>query len=383
MISIKNTIKNIYINSLKDYHSTVAEECPWVFSSYIPEPFYKENNSKFMLKHQNRRESLVLRDVFNNQGFNYLSMRYDKKINYNNLITEKPNIIFGMGKNFVELSKEFSKAKKIYYATGSYPWHQNHMVKKRTDEVNIKKGSSIPYYRTVLEDDRINISDFIIQIGSKYTVETYPEEYRKKIYTIRQSSFEFLNLDIIEKKKCASIKNYLWFGSGGSILKGLDLVLEYFSKQKNLHLHVVGNVDYDFKKIYKNELFNNPNIKFYGYLPIDSQKLKDIAMNCSFILFPSGSEGGLPGSVINMMRLGLIPIVSKYAASDEIFQTGGLIIKELEQNQMAATIEASQKYSEKELFEFFQCNYEHSKNNYNLETYKKDMTNVLEDILNN
>lgn len=61
-------------------------------------------------------------------------------------------------------------------------------------------------------------------------------------------------------------------GGAGPILKGLDLVLEYFRKHTELTLHVVGFIDDYFIKII--EADRMPNVLFHGYLNTSSLEFK-------------------------------------------------------------------------------------------------------------
>lgn len=36
----------------------------WVYISYIPDVYYNKKNTKYMLSHQNKREALVIGDIF-------------------------------------------------------------------------------------------------------------------------------------------------------------------------------------------------------------------------------------------------------------------------------------------------------------------------------
>ncbi|MDK0881997.1 glycosyltransferase [Clostridium perfringens] len=381
---MKKFLKKIIINIVPSYKSIIGKQNKKVICSYINDSFlFEKTNSNILLKHGNKREALVIRDVFNELGFNFYSIRYDKSMRINKYKKwSNPQIVFGIEPNFEKLSEKYNKSIKIYYATGAYKEHQNKMIKIRTDYVNEYKLSKIPYYRMVSENNAAFKADYIIQIGSKYTIETYPKELRDKIYTIRQSSFEFLNLNINDKKKAYKKNNYMWFGSNGSILKGLDILLEYFKNDPMVNLHIVGPIDDEFIDVFKEELFCTNNINYYGYIPIYDSKLIEIANKCSFIIYPSASEGGVPGSVLNMMKLGLIPILSKYASFDEIDQLG-IKIDELNQKQINKAIRKSKKLNEKELeIKFIECS-KYVNDNHTLKTFKEDFKRALLKILSN
>ena len=74
------------------------------------------------------------------------------------------------------------------------------------------------------------------------------------------------------------MKNFVWMGGGGAVLKGLDITLEAFSKMPEFNLHVLGpaSVEKDFIKEYKKELEETPNINYYGRVDVTGEKFKNI-----------------------------------------------------------------------------------------------------------
>jgi glycosyltransferase involved in cell wall biosynthesis len=62
-------------------------------------------------------------------------------------------------------------------------------------------------------------------------------------------------------------RNFLWFGSGGFIRKGLDLVLEAFAGMPEYHLTVCGPIEEerDFQQAFAKELYDTPNIHTLGW----------------------------------------------------------------------------------------------------------------------
>lgn len=361
------------------YEKVYNKSYPWVVVSYLTLPFYFRHFKAYMLSHQNRESTLIIFDVFRDLGLNFIGINFERQNITKFLPEEQVKIIFGLEPNFINFSKIYPSSLKIYFATGAYYKHQNRMIIKRTDEVNKKKGSSLAYNRLVPEHNSAHIADSILQIGSKYTLETYPVEIREKIRILRQNTFEFLNYDETHKKERFDRKTFLWFGSSGAILKGLDLVLDYFSKNKKYILHVVGPVEKDFQKVYEKELFYTSNIYFHGPLKINSKKLFKIAQESSFIIFPSASEG-CPGSVLNMMRLGMIPLVSKFAAFDTI-EDKGIIINDLSEDGIQEAVEKTEISNNEELLNLFKKNSSFVESNFNSETFYKDLKEYISEIL--
>jgi glycosyltransferase involved in cell wall biosynthesis len=115
------------------------------------------------------------------------------------------------------------------------------------------------------------------------------------------------NTNYVPKKS-----EFLWFFGSGVVHKGLDLLLEVFSKYGEFTLHVVGKVDRepDFMSIYRHELTALPNIRMHGPLRIDSERFREIIRDVFCFIAPSCSEGLSP-AVVTCMQIGLYPVLSR------------------------------------------------------------------------
>ena len=71
----------------------------------------------------------------------------------------------------------------------------------------------------------------------------------------------------------------------GSILKGLDIVIEYFMQNTQLKLHIVGPIDPDFKDYFQPRTKKYTNIIWYGFLHTYSEEFMNIAYKASLIYF--------------------------------------------------------------------------------------------------
>lgn len=339
---IKDSYYRLCCKILKTKHSyvsRVSKDGKWVLISYLPDVFYHQNNPFYMKVHQNRCEMIKINKVFNELGYNTIIVDYNS-----NEIPKDLNvdIIFGIEPAFVYLSQMYPNAYKIYYATGAYFEHQNKMIKARTDEFNKLFNTNLPYRRMVNIHNSIEISDCILQIGSKFTIETYPECYRRKISIIDQSSIDFKG---VFRRALTPTRNYIWLGSSGNVLKGLDLVLNYFIENPQYILYVVGPIEEDFREIYSKVMTDN--IHLCGFVNMDSQQFMKIAANCNFLIYPSASEG-MPGSVINLMKLGVIPLLSKWASIDDI-KSLGFMMKDLDIQSISMAVNWCNSLSNEEI----------------------------------
>lgn len=345
-----------------------------VIFSYINIVYYFFWIKKWMNTHGNKKEAMIIRDIFLNNGYNFYSLRFDG--NKSIKLLDNPTVIFGIEPNFEYLCNKYPNALKIYYATGSYFEHQNKSIITRTDNFNKKYGTNFPYVRLVKEHKSIEKADIIIQKGTKLTIETYPEEYRHKIKLISHSSFQFLEYDHNRKLKLYKKNRFLWFGSTGSILKGLDLVIEVFSKNTFLSLDIVGPIDAPFMEHFKEKIYSSSNIRYHGFLSISSSKMRNIADRNAFIILPSASEGNPPGSVINMMKLGLVPVVSLNAAFDEI-DDYGILIQSLDESGVQSAITKCMELTDEKLQQMFKKSNEYIDKNHTINKFTQDINEIL------
>jgi len=99
----------------------------------------------------------------------------------------------------------------------------------------------------------------------------------------------------------------MWIGSSGAIHKGLDILLDVFSKHPDLELYILGLNESD-RRLLSGMMGNN--VKNCGYIRIVGEEFASLAEKCGFVVLPSCSEG-LATAVITGMNHGLIPLVTR------------------------------------------------------------------------
>jgi len=158
-------------------------------------------------------------------------------------------------------------------------------------------------------------ADHITVFGNQFTLSTY--RYTKKpIYPLSISTTILLPWPD-GKDFNAARQRFLWFGSGGMVHKGLDLVLEAFAGMPEYHLTVCGPVqrEKDFEQVFYKELYATPNIHTIGWIDTQSSAFREIIANCVGLVYPSCSEGQ-SGAVVECLHAGLIPIISYESGVD-------------------------------------------------------------------
>jgi len=274
---------------------------------YIVEPF---RNLKENFHHQNYWQAKDFAKIIGAYGYNVDVINYnDRHAKLNNkyelIINMRPGLFNKYKKNVA------TNAKHVYYATGSDP----QFLKKQENErmYNLYRRKKIKLKQMRYEKSRpiaeYKSLDAMFFIGSSYNVHTFDSYPIKKISFIKNTGYSFLkNYDFSKK----SSKNFLFLAGTGLVPKGLDLLLEIFSKNKELNLYICTKLssDKEFCKLYKKELYELDNIHPIGFINIKSFDFAELAKKCTYIIAPSCSEGQ-SGSVLVGMSAGLIPIVSK------------------------------------------------------------------------
>ncbi|EKD55546.1 MAG: glycosyl transferase, group 1 family protein [uncultured bacterium] len=360
--------------------------------------FFKKNNYKSVLLSYLRRPFIegVKHYHTNNQECFYAAMIFDE-LNYNvdiveydytgNIDYSKYDVIYGFGWPLVNrfLNNTDKKIVSIYYATGMEDNYNNFMSLKRIKEFYNKKNryilSSARLERNLFTEQLVLV-DAIITLGNSLAAETY-KSFFNKVYNL--PSFFYKTKDYREilanKNFIDSRKKFLWFGSGGLIHKGLDILLEIFASRKDIDLHICGPVEKEseFVDLYCNELYKTNNIHCHGFIDINSSKFVEILSQCAFCIYPTCGEGGSPAVLTTVGNGGLIPVVTKEATVE--IGNFGVLISDISLESVAKAIDNCVNLSESELAAQSLAAGEYVNNNNSSEIYYVNLKKIISDIL--
>jgi len=146
---------------------------------------------------------------------------------------------------------------------------------------------------------------------------TWRESFRGAIYPFDNYGFPETRFLLDLKDFSVARRNFLFFGGREHVKKGLDLLLEIFPRHPDLNLYVGASLDYDymFCKCYHKELYYTHNVHQVGWVRVNSMDFYKLASMCAYVIHPSCTEGQ-PGSVVQCMYTGMIPVVTKEAGID-------------------------------------------------------------------
>lgn len=220
---------------------------------------------------------------------------------------------------------------KVLHAETAHHTFHNPAQDARRAALRERRGVELPPERRLEENRALEHADAITLVGNHFTASTYASDgplsaIGKPIFRVPLSNaFEYPYPE--ERDLATARRRFVWFGSGGLVHKGLDLVLEAFAGLPDLHLTVCGPVDRepDFEREYWRELYRTPNIRTEGWVDAaPGGRFQRIARESVATVYPSCSEGG-GGSVITCMHAGLIPVVTSEASVDVAPERGVLV----------------------------------------------------------
>ncbi|MFQ2004959.1 glycosyltransferase [Aeromonas veronii] len=280
--------------------------------SYSTYHFNKKNYNA----HSNYQESLVIAKIFDDMGYQVDVVNNNKDINID---ISSYDIIFGEGIPLYQALSADSKVKKIYYGTGSHPFHCSGQSYNRLIDF-YKKHSFLASSSIRVNDSRwgiaASLADAVICIGNETTKKTFELFGASNVYCI-DPTFHLRGdaLDIgLAKEFSLSKKSILWFGSYGLLHKGLDIIIDAVRNMPEWTLHVCGYTPAE--KQFLEALDVPQNVIIHGFVNIQSEKFKEIANQCGFVILPSCSEGTATAIITAVGNGAMIPIVTNECGYD-------------------------------------------------------------------
>ena len=200
---------------------------------------------------------------------------------------------------------------KIYYCTGNHWLFQNQAELGRIREFQRRHGRYLSPERQVAALYSDEVADFMTHFGTPFQTQLFdprPQKHLLDISAVYEPDYQPKNLD-------EARRNFLWLGSGGLVLKGLDLAVEAFCQMPDMHLYIAGNAEREtrFWEWLKPLLEQHPNLHYLGWTDVGSASFAALAHQCIGTVYVSSTEGG-PGSVAQLTHFGLVPIVTETAA---------------------------------------------------------------------
>jgi len=234
--------------------------------------------------------------------------------------------IIDVRSNLERLAPMLPDAIKVLHADTAH-WHfHNAAQARRHAELEGRRGVRIRARKQLPRTRAIEAADIATLLGNRFTQETYAFAGTPLVRI--PISVPFTYPWPAAKDWQLARHRFLWFGSGGLVHKGLDLVLEAFAAMPELHLTVCGPIrrEADFERAYFRELYRTPNIDTVGWVDVrPGGRFETLARGIGALLYPTCSEGG-GASVLSCMHASMVPIVPREASVDVVDAETGIVL---------------------------------------------------------
>ena len=298
-------------NSVRD-----DPRCKRALMVYLPQAFLFNENGPEFFAHQSFRQCKQIAALL--ADFGYI-VDVAHKSNWRRVKHRDYDLIIADRADYQGLDS-FSKsaAPKIFLATSmDYGLHNTNLrrrherlVQRRNLGVEIRRHypEAMPYLAR---------ADAVAGFGNGFIMSSWTGRFSGPLYPF--NNYGFANTaDTAERKNYREARrHFLFFASRSQVQKGLDLLLEIFPKHPDLHLYICSDFEKerDFCAAYRKELYETRNIHPIGWLTVNSALYNEVVQKCAYVIHPTCSEGQ-PGSVVQCMHSGLIPLVTKWAGID-------------------------------------------------------------------
>lgn len=241
--------------------------------------------------------------------------------------------------------------------------------KKRHPDINIASSRSYKYYKPEFFEG----VDYGILQGNSYTSKAYDGCF-KKLFLVSTVGMHNSNYIHGRRNLSSSKKNFLWFGSKGAVHKGLDVVVDSFAGLPDLNLYICG-VSTKEKFLIRS---NYNNITDLGFIDVYSDKFISLVNHCSFLIFPSCSEG-MPTSVLTLMRHGVIPLVTKETGIN--LEGFGEYILDVNVDVLRKQILGVSNWDNSTLDSQHNLVFNHSNSQFTFSTYRNNICKIISDLV--
>lgn len=355
-----------------------------VLISYLTTPF----TTGISYAHSNLRECYTVAEIFHDLGYcvDVVDYETNRKIDYS-----KYEIIYGMGpvleRSFY--SQEGSGQCRIFYATGCNPIYSGIVSALKVRDFYVRHRRLLMGSGRFSKETQIAqtlLSDAVIVLGNEFVLDTYTRydpTGGERYYRLNAFFNDCYDIDLEQKDFGTAKKHFLWFGSGGLLHKGLDVLLEIFADRSDLFLHICGAParETGFFRYYDDLLSRSRNIVNHGFVRMDSVGFKTLMNTCGYVVFPSVSEGGAAALLNVMANGGLVPIITKSSGLD--VEGYGWVIDDQNLDMFNSAISQAISVENQTLKEKAIKIKTHVRREYTLETYKNSLRKILQQVLEN
>lgn len=277
-----------------------------VLFSYIVDPFLLAGPAEIPYSHTHFWESWTIAHTWAELGFEVDCVSW---VNHDFLPRKHYDIVIDVRTNLERWAPLLPSALKVLHADTAHYTFNNAAQQRRQRDLLARRGISLAGHKLLPENLAAEVADAIVVLGNRFTQSTYTFAGKPVLHVPVSVPFEY---PWPEGKNFEAVRHrFLYFGSGGLVHKGLDLVLEAFAGMPENELLICGPIrrERDFERAFFRELYQTPNIRTLGWVDVAPSSFQKLASSCLALVYPSCSEGG-GSSVYTCMHAGLVPMVN-------------------------------------------------------------------------
>jgi hypothetical protein len=150
-------------------------------------------------------------------------------------------------------------------------------------------------------------ADYVFQMGRE-NMATVLSAMNIEKSRVRYIASYGIGEDLPYLQRSEKPENYIWFGSAGSVMKGLYAAAKIFNEVKGPKLLVAGCPKSEFIDL----KVESDWVIDVGTIKVPSEKFHDVMKTVGFCIFPTGAEG-ISTALITCMYQGVVPITTRFA----------------------------------------------------------------------
>jgi len=241
-------------------------------------------------------------------------------LNFFYLPTKKIDLCIAHGGKSAKIVKELPKETIVLQYLSGMQWEEFNKLSKYRYSDFIKKRkikNNIEIKRSIMGrekgeqylNDRAN---YLFTLFTPHIIKQF-SNYQNKLFNSGYGSYpdKLFQLNLNEKNFEQGRTNFIYVaGTGGNIQKGLDLLLEAFSKTPHLNLYIYCEVEEEIIKYCKKELSNkNIHYIYHWRFPVYHNRLKNLLKRTNYTIHAC-YHLGIGTAFMGSMATGLIPVGS-------------------------------------------------------------------------
>ena len=336
----------------------------------------KKNNLEY--RHTNEWEIIEIVRILNTLGF-VVDVIDRGALNFKP--DDKYDLFIGIaagdsGRHYKKYAELLPSAIKVALCAGPEPKLSAQLTREQYARFNLRYKSNLPTMRepTIDFDSFAKSSDALLVIGEKgqFCYESY-QRHNMPVYNYLpgcSSEIRFLHHWVSMRDRT----KFICFSGDGFICKGVDLVVEAFSKHPELSVYICGpDTEQGFFDVLGETIKTSKNIFYEGFVEVGGKRFEELVSSCSFVISNSSSEG-CATSVATMMSAGLVPVlnyetginidncgvyINNVKGGDRVFSTKMAALKASSLSNknyaklVSSSLKESEKYTQKSFTESF------------------------------